>query len=188
MSTYRRWILGWGIAAVAACSGSSSGPPADSGSGKHDAPVDVSLDDFGCAGGSACASTDVCCAMPGNPFTFACVAQATCPMSQQINCDGPDECGGATPICCGVDVPDGTGTYPQCNAASVGTSCTSAAACPTHLGQTCTDTTKVQICHVAAECTDATNNKCCTFVSGAASLTFCIDSFTAQVGGATCHT
>ena len=96
-------------------------------------------------------------------------------------------CGGNTPVCCGVDAPDGTGTYPTCGISTLGTSCTSAAACPTHLGTSCTDTTKVQICHMSSECSDATNNQCCTFTSSGASLTFCIDATTAFLAHATCH-
>lgn len=154
------------------------------GSGKQ---PDASTFDFGCAGGSACLSTQVCCAMPGSPLTFGCTAPGGCPMADQITCDGPDECGGTTPVCCGVDVPNGTGSFPNCNVQSLGTSCTTEAACPTHLGQTCNDTTKVRICHVSSECTEPANNKCCTFTSGAAELTFCIDATTASLGGATCH-
>jgi len=164
--------------------GSGSG----SGSGHHDAAVDVGVYDFGCGGNTACPLDKVCCAMPSNATTaFNCVAEADCPAPDKIACDGPDECGGNTPVCCGVDVPNGTGSFPQCNATSVGTSCTSAAGCPTHLANSCTDTTKVQICHIKAECTDGTNNKCCTFMSGGAELTFCIDSLTASLGNATCH-
>jgi hypothetical protein len=82
---------------------------------------------------------------------------------------------------------NGTGTYPECGIATLGTSCTTKAACPTHIGNSCTDTTKVQLCQAKSDCTDATNNQCCTFESGAASLTFCIDATTAALGGGTCH-
>jgi hypothetical protein len=176
------------IVVVAAC-GSSTSSGGDDAAGdstqQHkDAPTYYP---FGCAGGSACTTSDVCCAMPGATTTFGCVATASCPTADQITCDGPGGCSGSTPVCCGVDVPNGTGSFPQCNITSVGTSCTSMNACPTHLGQSCTDTTKVQLCHVSADCHDATNNKCCTFTSNMASLTFCIDQNTANLGGATCH-
>jgi len=174
-------------------SGSSSGG-GDGGSGNHDAPAahdakmaDAALYDFGCGGNTACPLTEVCCAMPGHTPEFGCVAESTCQMADKIACDGPDECGGNTPVCCGVDAPDGTGTYPTCGISTLGTSCTSAAACPTHLGTSCTDTTKVQICHMSSECSDATNNQCCTFTSSGASLTFCIDATTAFLAHATCH-
>jgi hypothetical protein len=157
------------------------------GSGSGSGSADAGIYDFGCGGNTACTLDKVCCSMPGMPTTFGCVLPAACTMPDKIVCDGPDECGGATPVCCGVYAADGTGTYPQCGIATLGTSCTSAAACPTHLETTCTDTTKVQICHISAECTDATNNKCCTFQSGTTTLSFCIDSFTAQVAGATCN-
>lgn len=179
---------------LVACGGSSAPTKIDSGSGsgKKDAMgsgagSDVGTYDFGCGGNTACPLNTVCCSMPGPSTTFACVAPGSCASADQITCDGPDECGGASPVCCGVYAGDGTGNYPMCGISTLGTSCTSAAACPTHLEQTCSDTTKVQICHVSSECTDQTNNMCCTFTSNGAMISFCIDSFTAAAGGATCH-
>jgi hypothetical protein len=184
------------IFAIAACGGSGAStksspidsPGSGSGSGQHDAkPVDVGNYDFGCGGNTACPLNQVCCSMPGATTTFGCLGSASCPAADQVNCDGPDECGGSSPVCCGVYAGDGTGQYPQCGVATLGTSCTSAAACPTHLESNCSDTTKVQICHVASDCTDQTNNKCCTFMSGQAQITFCIDATTAAFANATCH-
>jgi hypothetical protein len=179
------------LVAVVACGGNNTHVDANT---KHDAkPPDAAIDaplfDFGCGGNTACDMTKVCCATPGKPTTFGCVPTASCPTGDSISCDGPDECvGTSTPVCCGVDVPDGTGKYPMCGISKLGTSCTTANQCPTHLGTTCTDTTKVVICHVAADCAgDPVNDQCCTFMSGAASLTFCIDMTTASLGGATCH-
>ena len=176
------------IALIACGGGSSSNPKMDASthmdSGKQ---IDAPLDDFGCGGSTACPVDQACCAMPGSPTTFKCVATASCPMADQINCDGPDECGGASPVCCGVYAANGTGTFPQCGISALGTSCTSAAMCGTHLGQNCNDTTKVRICHVASDCTEPNNNKCCTFMSNGAEITFCTDSLTAAGGGATCH-
>jgi hypothetical protein len=193
-----------GLALVAIVTSAGCGPSSPSGpvdaSAPHDgsaghvdaAHPDSNIDsgavfDFGCGGNTACLTTQVCCAMPGATTTFACVAPGACSAADKISCDGPDECGGTKPVCCGVDVPDGTGNYPTCGVASLGTSCTSAAACPTNLGQSCSDTTKVQICHINSECTDPNNNQCCTFMSGGAQLTFCTDATTAALGGATCH-
>jgi hypothetical protein len=167
--------------ALTACGGSSSPAHPDA------RAADAALFDFGCGGSNACQTNQVCCTITGATTTFACVDPASCTMADQITCDGPDECGGATPVCCGVDVPNGTGSWPSCGIGSLGTSCTSAASCPTHLGSSCGDTSKVQLCHVSAECTDGQNNKCCTFASGAAALTFCIDQATASLGGAVCH-
>lgn len=172
--------------------GSSTGSKSDGntrldGMGSGSGSADAGLYDFGCGGNTACTLDKVCCSMPGMPTTFGCVAPAACSSADKIVCDGPDECGGATPVCCGVYAGNGMGNYPQCGIATLGTSCTSAAACPTHLESTCSDTTKVQICHVTAECTDATNNKCCTFTSGSSTLSFCIDSLTASLGGGVCN-
>ncbi|HUJ61927.1 MAG TPA: hypothetical protein VLX92_25655 [Kofleriaceae bacterium] len=187
-------LVGLAVAAAANCGGSSSpnhtdGGTKKDGSGKPvDAPPDVGSYDFGCAGSAACTLDKVCCTMPnGSATTFGCEAPASCPTGDQITCDGPSECSGSTPVCCGVDVPDGTGTAPNCGLTSLGTSCSSAANCATHLSNNCTDTTKVQLCHTSTDCTDSTDNKCCTFTSGAASLTFCIDSLTAQLGHGVCH-
>jgi hypothetical protein len=171
---------------LAACGGGGSSGP-DSSVMQDAQTADVGNYDFGCAGGAACSLDMVCCATPGATTTFACAAPASCPMADQILCDAPDDCGGSTPVCCGAYVANGTGTYPECGIATLGTSCTTKAACPTHIGNSCTDTTKVQLCQAKADCTDATNNQCCTFESGAASLTFCIDSTTAALGGGTCH-
>jgi hypothetical protein len=176
------------IAALAACGPSGGSMSMSDAKKMPDArPPDAALFDFGCGGNTACQTNQVCCAMPGATTTFACVDPASCASGDSISCDGPDECGGATPVCCGVDVPNGTGSFPSCHIKSLGTSCTSAAACPTHLGSSCSDTTKVQICHVSAECTDPQNNMCCTFTSGGAMLTFCIDATTASLGGGVCH-
>jgi len=164
---------------LAACSSSSSG---------SDAPankIDAAVYPFGCAGGSACTRAEACCAMPGAETSFSC--QATCAPGDAITCDGPGGCTVGAPVCCGVETPDGTGTYPQCGLSALGTSCTTASACTTHFGTSCTDSSTVQLCHVKADCTDAINNQCCTFTSGGASLTFCIDSTTAGLGGASCH-
>jgi hypothetical protein len=171
--------------ALAACGGSTSSGTGDSGSGsaQHDAPQAYN---FGCAGGSACDMPMVCCFAPATS-AFSCEASTSCAMADQIACDGPEDCSGSTPVCCGVDVPDGSGSYPKCTPTSLGATCTSAADCSTHLGTSCSDTTTVQLCQVMSDCHDPTDNECCTFTSGSASLTFCIDSGTASLGGATCH-
>jgi len=119
---------------------------------------------------------------------FACVAPASCPSGDQLNCDGPDECAGtSTPVCCGVDVDNGTGQYPSCGVSSIGTSCKTSAECPTHLATSCTDTTTVVLCHEKADCSDPNNPVCCTFTEKTATITFCIDQNTANAAGATCH-
>lgn len=176
--------------ALVACSNSTSSPMMKTDGRVADTKtIDVPYYDFACATGSACTVNQVCCAAPGATTTFSCTAMASCPQADQITCDGPDECGGATPTCCGVYMADGTGSYPSCGIATLGTSCTATASCPTHLGTSCTDTSKVQLCHTAADCLDPSNKNCCTFnTSNGASLTFCIDGFTAAAAGATCHT
>jgi len=180
----RRLVI---LFALAACGGSSSNPidGAHGGDGnKTDAPI--GMYDFPCGTGAACTLDKVCCAMPGATTTFGCVAPGSCPMADKISCDGPQDCTGGQ-ICCGTYVPDGTGNPPQCGIASLGTACAASASCPTNLANSCSQTTTVTLCHHKAECTDPQNNQCCTFSSGAAALTFCIDGTTASLGGATCH-
>jgi hypothetical protein len=146
--------------------------------------------DFGCSTGSACVSPNVCCATPsGSAVSFACASSATCPMADKITCDGPDECAAtpSTPVCCGVYVPSGAGTFPRCDLQSIGTSCTSMASCTTSIPYNCTSTKTVQLCHTASDCHDSNNNLCCSFGSGSAALTFCTDQTTANLGSATCH-
>src|SRR5437879_372086 len=97
------------VIAATGCGGTSGGPQdatgQHDGSASHlDASIDGSVDDFGCGGNTACPTAQDCCSMPGATTTFSCVAPASCPMGDHIICDGPDECGGATPVCCGVDV------------------------------------------------------------------------------------
>ena len=163
-------------------SGSGSGNGNGSGSGSGSGVYD-----FGCAD-ATCTLSQVCCTHPnGSNTTFTCDSMSSCPAADKIACDGPDECGGTTPVCCGVAVGNGQGSYPSCQFSSLGTSCTSAAACPTHLQSSCSDTTKVQICHVSSECTDSAEPKCCTFSTGGSELTFCTDATTAAIGQATCH-
>ncbi len=179
------------LLALVACGGSTSTttpPKTDAPRTGSDSshPVDVGNYDFGCGGNTACPLNKVCCAMPGPSTTVGCVDASSCPQVDQITCDGPDECGGSTPTCCGVYMGDGTGNYPSCGIATLGTSCTATSACPTHLETSCSDTTKVQICHVNADCKDAQENLCCTFTSNGAMISFCTDSFTASAAGATC--
>jgi hypothetical protein len=181
----RRLVI---LIALAAC-GSSTSNPIDGHGGdgnKTDGPIDVGNFDFPCGAGAPCRLDQVCCAMPGATTTFSCVAPGSCPMADKITCDGPDECSGGQ-VCCGTYVPDGTGNPPQCGITSLGTACTASASCPTNLANSCSQTSTVTLCHHKAECTDSQNNQCCTFSSGAAALTFCIDGTTASLGGATCH-
>jgi hypothetical protein len=194
----RRWgIVGTAaVLAMAAACGSSHNAPTDSPS-KRDAAVtpdtpvtkmDASVYDFECDDSSPCSTSMVCCTQPNQTPPFACLAPASCPTSDQITCAGPADCAAApsTPICCGTDVPDGTGEYPNCGITSIGTTCVAATACPTALPSTCAATTMVTLCHVAGDCMDSSYPDCCTFKSGSASLTFCVDSQLAAFG--TCHT
>jgi hypothetical protein len=180
---------------------SGNTPPPDGNTPQPDAPAPVDargsagdggseagVYDFGCGGNTACPLTQVCCSMLGNPTTWACVNPGSCPSGDSISCDGPDECvGTSTPVCCGVAVGNGQGTYPSsCGGSALGTSCTTAGACATHVATSCSDTSTVQICHFNPDCTDTTYNQCCTFMVGGAPLTFCTDSTGALVSGH-CH-
>jgi hypothetical protein len=142
--------------------------------------------DFGCGGNGDCPLTQVCCTSAGPPISFACVDPATCPAPDKIECDGPDECGASAPVCCGVAVANGTGTFPACGDSTLGSSCTTAAACPTFVGN-CSQTTTLQVCHSHVDCSDSTE-QCCTFTGdGGAQLSFCFNAATATAVGGTCH-
>jgi hypothetical protein len=142
--------------------------------------------DFGCGGNGDCPLSQVCCTSVGPPITFACVDPATCPAPDKIECDGPDECGASAPICCGVAVANGTGSFPACGASTLGASCSTAAACPTFIGN-CSQTSTLQVCHSHLDCTDTTNG-CCTFSGdGGAQLSFCFNSTEATAAGGVCH-
>ena len=141
--------------------------------------------DFGCGGHGDCPLSQVCCTSPGPPITFSCVDPTTCPGPDKIECDGPDECSTTAPVCCGVAVGNGTGTFPACGAQTLGVSCAAAADCPTTIG-TCSQTSTLQICHSHSDCTDTTE-VCCSFGDGGAELSFCFDPTLAAAAGGVCH-
>src|SRR5258705_13667750 len=102
------------VLAGASCGGSSTQTDGNPGDGaKHDTGVgiDVGNYDFPCGAGAPCRLDQVCCTMPGATPTFACVAPGSCPAADKITCDGPEDCTGGS-ICCGTDVPAGTGSFP----------------------------------------------------------------------------
>jgi hypothetical protein len=188
--TYARLLL---AACLVACGGGSSG----GGGGAIDAPkiidgakqidADPGSYDFECGGSTPCKLDKVCCTNPGPPIAFSCTDKTSCAAPDQISCDGPDDCSNGD-VCCGVDVPDGSGSFPNCGATSIGATCMPAASCKTTVQQNCTKTSKVQLCHTPADCNiEPANDQCCTFGTDAASLTFCIDSTTAQFGNGVCH-
>jgi hypothetical protein len=195
MST-RRWTFVCTVAvfALAAGCGSSHNAPIDSPTTRdaattHDATTqqDAGVYDFKCDESSPCSKSMVCCTEPNQTPAFACVAPASCPTADQITCDGPGDCAAtpSTPACCGTYVPDGTGSFPSCGITSISATCMAASSCPSTISTTCTATTQVTLCDVASDCTDPTYSQCCTFTSGSASLTFCVDSQLAAFG--TCH-
>ena len=161
-----------------------AGPTPDAGNpGNGDAQAGTY--DFPCGNKPDCLLTQVCCINPASMDPFSCVPLGMCPAGDSLNCDGPDECGGATPNCCGTETSTGSGS--NCTPGTLGSACSSAASCPTHLASGCPSTTTVVFCHDSPDCTDPTDNKCCTFTSGNVALTFCTDATTATIAGATCH-
>jgi hypothetical protein len=143
--------------------------------------------DFGCGGHGDCLLSQVCCTNVGPPVSFSCVDPATCPANDKLECDGPDECGPTAPVCCGLAVGDGTGTFPACGATSLGATCAAAADCQTFIGS-CSQTSKLVICHGAADCSaDPANNKCCSFSGdGGAFVSFCYNPTIAAAAGGHC--
>ena len=191
-----------GVADSHSATDSGAPPPTDSGPVDSGHPADTATTpeaggedsgggptfDFTCGNKPACLLTQICCIDPTSMDPFSCVAPGACPAGDTLNCDGPDECvGTATPVCCATETTNKGGSYPSCTPGALGSKCTTASSCPTHLFTSCTDTTTVTICHEGADCMDPNNNQCCTFMSGTAQITFCTDSTTATLAGATCH-
>jgi len=179
------------VLVIGGCGGSSGGTNTSidapgSGSNHDDAGNNPGSYDFQCGGSTPCTLDKVGCTHTGANVTFSCDDKAACPAGDQIACDGPDDCSNGD-VCCGVSVPNGDGSFPNCGASSIGTSCMAASACKTKLvTQNCDDTSKVQLCHSNNDCqTESSNDHCCTFGSGA-TLTFCTNLLTANAGGGTC--
>ena len=108
-------------------------------------------------------------------------------MADQITCDGPEDCSGATPVCCGVDVGNGQGTFPTCGATSVGAYCTSANNCKTAIAQSCSATQKVQFCHAELGLHDRVEQQQVLHVRVRRGLADVLQQHaTAGIGGGTC--
>jgi hypothetical protein len=180
------------VACLVACGGGSSGGGgATVDSGTHDGPP-ASIDapvgkyDFVCGNTPACFLDKVCCVDPSGP-SFSCVDPTTCNAADKLTCDGPQDCMNGD-VCCGVDVPNGTGTFPTCGQTSISATCMATSACKTAVNQNCNDASKVQLCHTNADCkTESGNDSCCTFAANNASLSFCFDSFQGGLAGGTCQ-
>jgi len=159
-----------------------AGARPDAGSSVDAGPRDAGFYPFPCGTNPACSLTAVCCAAPnGATTTFSCQSPAACPAGDAITCSGPQDCPGA--LCCGLLTPNGNGSFPNCQAASLGVTCQ--ASCPTQLASNCSTASRVVLCNVGADCTDSNYSNCCTFSQNGASLTFCVDGLTAL--GGSCH-
>lgn len=144
-------------------------------------PTDAGTDggntfDFPCGNFSPCQETQACCtSFTSSSVNFACVAPASCPTGDSITCDGPEECPGTAPFCCGIEILDG-GSAPNCAVAQLGATCQ--ANCPFQTGSNCAGTNEVVLCHTSADCSSVPNNynNCCQFTQNGATLTFCVTS------------
>jgi hypothetical protein len=87
-------------------------------------------------GAMVCSSSQVCCVS----YNGATCSSGGCSGgSLPVRCDGPEDCGGGTPVCCG-DISSGTSCVASGSCASSytgGVVCHTSADCPS--GRTCTD-------------------------------------------------
>lgn len=111
---------------------------------------------------------------------FACFAEASTEdvFHDGFDCRGASGCGGATPICC-ASLTVSAGTPPSCPQIVSEGACTTAAACPTSLPNSCPATGQVQLCQASSECGNPSYQNCCEFPSGVTTATYCVDTFTA---------
>jgi hypothetical protein len=87
-------------------------------------------------GSATCYSPQVCCV---GATSSSCTAANSCTAGLPVRCDGPEDCGGGTPVCCG-QLSSGTSCVAtgSCSSGmSGGVVCHVTADCPS--GQTCSD-------------------------------------------------
>ena len=101
----------------------------------------------------------------------------------QLGCTNPDQCDGGASLCCATIDLNG-GTPPNCNVASISSTCTST--CNTVLQFSCNASDTVRLCNKPADCTEAAYDKCCTFQTGNQSETFCANAVIASSADAGC--
>jgi hypothetical protein len=102
----------------------------------------------------------VCCAQQG---AGAPACAGSCAASDTLRCLTPDDCGGATPDCCGTLVVNG-GLLPNCNAQSFTTQCV--ASCTSNLVGSCTATDTMHLCTDGSDCAKDTANPNCCLLGG----------------------
>ena len=130
-----------------------------------DAPAEVSET----SGGAIVKCNDVDCAVGQVCCTSSALGEKTrsstaCPTDfVTLACDGPEDCGGATPFCC-ADA-DLTGSGFMCAFAIKGASCR--ATCPSSIPSSCPiSPARVRPCHGPADCTEMGVKNCCRFNGG----------------------
>ena len=90
-----------------------------------------------------------------------------------VVCDGPEDCGGASPYCCGK-LSVGPGAPPACPVQKVSSACE--AMCMTNLAPMCDMTARVRACQRQADCaTDAGSKNCCEFKQGLIVVRMCVN-------------
>jgi hypothetical protein len=134
-------------------------------------PVDPKDPGVQC-GNQTCPMGQVCCGpVGGQGKDFTC--SANCPQNNiSLACDGPEDCGNGTPLCCAQLVLTGSGNNCQTQSAKA----TCVADCPTAIAA-CPTTEVVRFCHVGADCADDQQNPNCCELSqggGGAAVTACI--------------
>lgn len=128
-----------------------------------------------CGDKGVCMSGETCCASPtAGGVNFTCVKGGCPDGGAAILCDGPEDCMGATPICCAEA--DVTGTFPSCGFKSGVADCR--ATCTSMVTPSCPSKATVRPCHTSDNCPEPGYPKCCEFSSPSGdTATFCAPTY-----------
>lgn len=145
-------------------------------------PADAGFEGIPC-GTDVCLNGDVCCGdFNGSTATFTC-APSCGDAGVVFACDGPEDCDGGTPVCCGT-LTTGPGTLPNCPPESAIASCS--ATCTPNIPLSCDTQAQIVRCHARADCAPyASGNplnsytECCTLPQASEAGAFCVTPFIA---------
>jgi hypothetical protein len=156
----------------------TDGGTTDAGTTDAGSPPDGGWEGIVC-GELVCTGNDICCA-DFSSGTLETSCAVSCPAGQAtIACDGPEDCGGGTPYCCG-DVVFGAGSLGSCPVDSLAAAC--AASCAPYIPFSCSSQGTVAPCHVRSHCADfGSYSECCSFELSGASATFCVTTLLSSV-------
>lgn len=149
--------------------GGTEGP--DGGDTADAGDADAGFEGVQC-GSAVCASGEVCCGeFVDGGAVLSCAFSCGTDAGVVLECDGPEDCSGGTPVCCG-DLTLGPGMPGMCPVQSVSTECTPT--CTSNVPLTCNSQGTIQACHARADCTGSgAYTECCTFAYNGQTTSFC---------------